>query len=220
MRSRPLLSVVLALLVLVPFVALLVAVPPDGAPLAMDRWWADAVDGWQTPWLATVERLISDLGGGFVGGVVLPGAIALLVWRLRSARAALAFMAVEVASVVAVELVKHVAARPRPPSAMMPGATDSFPSGHVTNAAAMTLLLAILLRGPVTRAIAVIWPVLMAFSRTYLGLHWLSDVVAAASLGLAVVLVCRPFLLSWVDGPVRGARRPSTAGFETRKTAF
>ncbi len=178
---------VLVGLVLVPFVVLLVAVlAVQKGPLGVDTWWAGVVAGWHVPGLTAGARLVSDLGGGVVGGVEVPAALAALVWWLRSRAAAVVFVAGGVLSLAATQVVKHLVERPRPST---PGSLDSFPSGHVANAATLALLLVLLLGVRWLLPLAVVWPGLMALSRTVLGVHWLSDTLAAMFLGAAVALV-------------------------------
>ncbi|MFC8731753.1 phosphatase PAP2 family protein [Luteimicrobium sp. NPDC057192] len=187
--SLSLRAFVLPAVVLVPFVVLLVAVlAVGGDPLGVDTWWAGVVAGWHAPGVTPGARLVSDLGGGVVGGVEIPAALAALVWWLRSRLAALVFVAGGVLSLVATQVTKHLVDRPRPPTAGMPGSFDSFPSGHVANAATLALLLVLLLGVRWLRPLAVAWPAVMVLSRTVVGVHWLSDTLAAASLGAAVAL--------------------------------
>ncbi len=189
---------------------LLVAVQgAHGAPLGADTWWAAAVRSWRTPWLTVAEQRISLLGGGIVGGVLLPGALAVVVCVARSWRAAVVFLLVEVLSAVVVVTVKVAVGRPRPHLGRAADAYQSFPSGHVANATTMAVLLVILLRPRVTAlvgrlglalavALAVAFPLLMATSRTYLNRHWLTDTIAGASLAAAIVLVCTASTARWV----------------------
>ncbi|MDQ0754328.1 phosphatase PAP2 family protein [Arthrobacter sp. B3I4] len=117
-------------------------------------------------------------------------------------------------------LIKHEVARARPSAAdflMGPDDALSFPSGHTFGAGVFLLALVYLLlcsarpgsaARPVRRATAVLafsgavlGTLLVAFSRIYLGYHWLTDVVA--SLGLAVAVVG---IVVLVDG-LRTARQ-------------
>jgi len=95
--------------------------------------------------------------------------------------------------------VKGVVARPRPPEDTMhvPGseATASFPSGHTIGAATLLLVAAYLTtsrRHSHARVVAwtvatLVGVVLVALSRLYLGYHFLTDVLAAVALAVAIL---------------------------------
>lgn len=98
---------------------------------------------------------------------------------------------------------KHLVGRPRPglPFALIPAPGFSFPSGHATGAAAVGILGAWMLCRWVIRRWAVqvaVWAAtvtaiaLIGFSRPYLGVHFLTDVLAGWLLGagwaVAVIL--------------------------------
>jgi len=211
-------ALALPLLVLVPFVVLLVAVlAVDGAPLGVDTWWAGAVAG--APGLTPAARLVSELGGGVVGGVEIPAALAALVWWLRSRAAALVLVGGGVLSLAATQVTKHLLGRPRPPTAGMPGSFDSFPSGHVANATTLALLLVLLLGVRWLWPLAVVWPGAMLLSRTVLGVHWLSDTVAAASLGAAAALVTVLLARRFVPQALPARPRPAVVASRPPGTA-
>jgi len=94
-----------------------------------------------------------------------------------------------------VNLIKVAVERERPPGKMLEAHGTSYPSGHAAYAGATSVALVLLfskagrrrrlLYIPTAVAIA-----LMVWSRTYLQVHWLSDAVAGATLGIAVTLVC------------------------------
>ena len=91
-------------------------------------------------------------------------------------------------------LVRH----PRPTVAMIALPPDfSFPSGHATAASALYVTLALLAAGVERRAgprrllvaSGVLVALLVAWSRGYLGVHYLSDVVGGLMLGTAGAIV-------------------------------
>jgi len=66
----------------------------------------------------------------------------------------------------------------------------SFPSGHTSRVFAMATLIAFGTRRRVG-AVAFVFAALVGLSRIYLGLHWPSDVLAGAVLGMALALALR-----------------------------
>jgi undecaprenyl-diphosphatase len=88
---------------------------------------------------------------------------------------------------------KNLYERARPPLPLVETSSFSFPSGHAVAGAAVAVALVIVLvpAGPKRRNLeiaAAAFAVLMAMSRVYLRAHWLSDVAAGASLGIAVAI--------------------------------
>jgi len=89
--------------------------------------------------------------------------------------------------------IKAITERPRPPLAYAAFIEDgsSFPSGHATNIAALCTFFLLFAWPFIPRglpriaaaALALSLVALIAFARLYLGLHYLSDVVAGAALG-------------------------------------
>jgi undecaprenyl-diphosphatase len=77
---------------------------------------------------------------------------------------------------------------------MLHATGSSFPSGHAAYAGATAVALVLLYTRPVSRrliwwSVAALVTAGMAWSRTYLQLHWLSDVVSGALLGIGVTLL-------------------------------
>jgi undecaprenyl-diphosphatase len=90
-------------------------------------------------------------------------------------------------------VLKYLVDRPRPPGAQIEPNGASFPSGHASYAGATTVALVLLFTTPGPRrllwwALAALGIALMAWSRTYLQVHWLSDVLAGSTLGIGISL--------------------------------
>jgi undecaprenyl-diphosphatase len=93
--------------------------------------------------------------------------------------------------------------RPRPDDRLIEAVSASFPSGHATNAAVtgLTLVLVLVLPGARRRrwlALAVGYALAMAWSRTYLRVHWLSDVTGGFLSGIAWALLGALLASRWI----------------------
>lgn len=64
----------------------------------------------------------------------------------------------------------------------------SFPSGHTQAIAALTTALATIIRKKWFTALSIVLVLLVAFSRMYLGVHTLADVLVGAALGFACAI--------------------------------
>jgi len=204
-RTRPLLGWWLDLGLVAGFVALTVALV-DGHLIALDERVADWAFGHQPAVPYWTARVFNYLGQG--GQVLTPVSLiltGLLVYRRRSARAALPFLAAYVLTYLTIGPLKIWADRaaPRfdgPEKAIMfnPYASGvkamSYPSGHMGNSlvwyAVMALLIAALLGRGLRRweafAIRVLPVVILFVTTVYTGFHWLTDSVAGVLLGLVL----------------------------------
>lgn len=151
-------------------------------------------DNLSNPILDAVMPVITYLGSGGAVWIVLT-VIMLISGKNRKIGAAMT-VALILSLIVCNGILKPLASRIRPyelVSAQLliaPPMGASFPSGHASAAfaAAITLVLS---RHRLASA-AVIMAVLIAFSRMYLYVHYLSDVLAGAGLGtLLAVAACK-----------------------------
>ena len=130
-------------------------------------------------------------------GVMLPLIVVVLAWLAwrRSWTTAAYWVGVSSFGELLVLLLKYTLGRHRPVENMYAGLEQfSFPSGHVTVSTVLMAFLAFLLSRGQTRPLRAVialttgaFIALVAFSRLYLGAHWLSDVLGGMSLGLAWV---------------------------------
>lgn len=77
------------------------------------------------------------------------------------------------------------------------GSGFAFPSGHAARAFALAASLAPIARRPVAITLLSI-AALVGLSRIYLGLHWPSDVIGGATLGIVIALLVRSAGSRWV----------------------
>jgi undecaprenyl-diphosphatase len=131
---------------------------------------------------------------------LMSAAIAAVLWRERR-RDWLVTLLITVPAGLAINVViKHLFARARPTwdDPLLELATFSFPSGHVAGATLFYgFLAAYLLHGVEDRAmraagiaVAALLVALVAFSRLYLGVHYLTDVIGALAWSLAWLTLC------------------------------
>ena len=189
--ARPVRAVVwgVALLVLVGVMAVVV---PAG-PLAIDRWWSEAMHDHETPLLKDLALIFNALGRG-IGQALSLAAIGLVLARARRWLALVAFAVVEGLTSLSSALLKAAVARPRPPDGLIHPLSSAFPSGHAAYAGATCVVLVFLFTAPGRGrhwwwTLASLGIIGMAWSRTCLQVHWLSDVVAGSLLGIGIALV-------------------------------
>jgi membrane-associated phospholipid phosphatase len=191
-----------ALLLLFVLLALLVPVQP----LAIEQHWADWMREIQTALLKQVALVFNYLGRGVGRALVVVG-VGVVPIVAKRGWALLAYAVTEGLTPLLNSLFKALVDRARPPDGLVHLSGPSFPSGHVSFAAA-TLVAAVLLFTTVERPrrrwwwLATAGIVGMAWSRTYLQVHWLLDVLAGSLLGAGVAL----FVFAAIQLPRRAQR--------------
>jgi undecaprenyl-diphosphatase len=167
---------------------------------------------------------VINYGIGPAGAVAMVLAIcAWLVWRKGRPLQALAFGSLVTVGWLGSTVGKILVSRARPPadavSALVPEThLDSFPSGHTAFATALVLAAVIVLAGSNTQkrqvsAAGAVFVALVAFSRLYLGVHYLSDVAGSVVIATAAVFAWLPVWSNLIAPRLAGAamvRRPGT----------
>ena len=152
-----------------------------------------------TPALTSVMRFISNLGAPVTVTAITLLVAAFLLWKRQRYRLLALVLAVPGGSLLNV-IIKQVIHRHRPtfddPIQVL--TSYSFPSGHAMGSTVLYGMLAAIVvwhvqdrrwRG-LALAVAVILVALICFSRMYLGLHYLSDVIAGVLEGVVWLGVC------------------------------
>ena len=171
----------------------------DGIAL-LDHPVASFVAAHRSGWLTTVMRAVSTVGGPLILAAAAATAGALLGVLRRSLGPVLLAGATVAGTGGLTIILKETLGRPRPPldDALTAADGHAFPSAHAAAAAAVFGVLAYLcaarLRSwPVRVAVwagAAMLTALVGISRTYLGVHWATDVIGGWAFGvmwLAVV---------------------------------
>lgn len=173
--------------------ALLAIIVQSGGLYAVDRgvvlWAADH----RTPWVDEFMVQVTTLGDGVVV-VMLALVAALFLWPGTHRNYAILLLVAVPGGQVVNNVLKLLFGRERPDVATLHAVfTTSFPSGHAMAAVvaygALAFVLARLEPAPPLRratwTAAVLLILLIGASRTYLGVHYPSDVLAGYAAGLA-----------------------------------
>jgi membrane-associated phospholipid phosphatase len=178
----------------------------------------------RTPQLDGIARVASEIGGVTGNAIICVVAVlVILVWSRRWWLAALPAIALQMHIFVHI-VTSTVVARQRPDVEPLDVGqpTSSFPSGHMGATTAQLLVVVLFLCHQVksvalrvtAAVIAGAYLICLGWSRLYLGMHHLSDVVWGALNGIVCGLVAWLFLRR---SPVEAATTDATAPSEPRQ---
>lgn len=171
----------------------------------IDRWWLDLMVDAEVGGLTTLAEVLAYAGSAWA---TVPARLVIAVWLGR--RAAWDRLGVWIGAIflseVTLTILKAAYDRARPPAELSQAviSSSSFPSGHTVEAMAVAIALVYVFAkaGKPARHwfyVAVAYGVVMALSRTFLRVHWLSDVVVGTVIGataaMAAVWIVERFTL-------------------------
>lgn len=127
------------------------------------------------------------VSGAGLPAVLVTAGVAIAIGVLRGWRWGVFVVVASLVSELDVLGLKHLAGRTRPDVAF--GVGTSFPSGHTANAALLCTVVALLVPWLAVRVPVLALAVVMAWSRTAIHAHWLTDVLAGLAVGSATAVV-------------------------------
>jgi membrane-associated phospholipid phosphatase len=212
-------TAVVALYFLIRFLALTRAVAIHSGPARYDQAVSALAIAFRTRGLTRVLWAATLAGDPWVLGLLTAlSAALLLMWGRR--RHAIVLVGAMVPGILLDTLIKDLLHRPRPPALgaliHVPG-SGSFPSGHAFASLVFFGLLALIgvgLTRKFGRRLVIVGAaglaaVIVAVSRVYLGVHWMTDILASWALGMMWLTLAAGAFLAWERyGPPPATARP------------
>lgn len=167
------------------------AIVVNGNADYFDAYYGGAIQSLRADWLTTLVELITYLGNWQTITIIC---ILLLAFEKTRKTYGIPIAIVAILSAVLNRVAKLIIQRPRPDAANMLIQADgySYPSGHTATAIAVFILLAYIIcknvsskkKAALYAVPLVILALLISLSRVYLGVHYASDVLGAAFIGM------------------------------------
>ncbi len=180
---------------------LLTAFVVAGWTQSVDDAWLSLMEDLEVPWLLSVAELFHHLGS-FEIALATSVLIAVAFLVAKKWWAFWAWFAIVAGAQVFSTVTKLLVDRPRPVDALVHESSASYPSGHaMVSGAAIGIGLAVIVgmiwpnRYRLFLGLGIAYAVVMAWSRTYLRVHWLADVVGGLLFGTAIALIVAAVVL-------------------------
>lgn len=181
-------AVIGAILLIVAVATGIAVESTDSELIDLDAWWNTYVATF-LPGIRPVSLFMNVAGAGVVGTYIVPLVGAALLALARRPWGAVFFLVASIAGALFVQLLKGLFGRVRPEDILVISDHGSFPSGHTANAAVIATVAVILFPRVWVAVVGLAWTLLMAFSRTQVHAHWLTDTLGALVLGVATTLL-------------------------------
>jgi membrane-associated phospholipid phosphatase len=168
-----------------------------------------ATESWLTHWNEPIYQFLQSLrtktvddfmiamtclGEKYVLFIISSLVLIYLAWKKRW-WTVLHLFVITLLGTASIGIFKRLIYSPRPPIIMVSDSSSSFPSGHTILSICVFGFLAVLLADNLPHGkkkyvyySAVTLVLLIAFSRLYLGAHWLSDIIGSIFLGMCLIL--------------------------------
>lgn len=178
------------------FLLLLLNVLNNGPIVKMDMWISMHIADLQTKMWTKIIVFLTNLNG-VVASSIFCVLIGVFLWYRKWYGHLRFFLSAFLGVVLLFNGIKFTVQRARPDMRLFDLTTYSFPSGHTTMATVLTLSLYFIFAKKVPAGlprillliVCIVWPVVIAFTRIYLNVHWFSDVLGGFSLGLFWVML-------------------------------
>lgn len=157
-------------------------------PLDVDTWW-NGLAGTLAPALQPLGFVMNRVGGGWIATYAIPLAGAAVLVLARRPWGGLFFVAASAGSALIVQVYKNIFDRARPEDILVISDHGSYPSGHTANAATIAIVAVLLFPRLWVALVGTAWVAAMAFSRTQVHAHWLSDTMGGAMIGAGAALL-------------------------------
>ncbi len=181
-------AIVGAVLLVVAIAIGFVVISTDSDLIDLDAWWNGYVTNF-LPGIQEISFFMNVAGAGVVGTYIVPLAGAAILALARRPWGAVFFLVASAFGALIVQLLKSIFGRVRPEEILVISDHGSYPSGHTANAAVIATVAVILFPKVWVFFVGLAWTLLMAFSRTQVHAHWLSDTMGAAIVGVATTLL-------------------------------
>jgi len=161
-----------------------------GALAGADQMVLSALQSLHTPWADHLMLLGSRLADKPVITALIVAVVVFLAWQ-RHWRSLMYWVAAVGFGLFASVALKYGLQIPRPPNEVPGLGPYSFPSGHTLRAVVLFGFLAVIIARSMRErwrwlpyGLAGMMIILVALSRLYLGVHWLSDILGSITLGM------------------------------------